>query len=304
MAPLLDGIVYGLQLALLGVGLTLVFGLGGVLNLAHGQLVTVAAVTSALATGAGAALPVALAAGLAAPVAVALGLHVTLLRPVYRREGEARVLLGLLLTLGVAFALDGLLVATFPNAALSLRVPGQAVSVAGVALRAGSLVASALALAALAALVVLLRATRLGSAIRAVIQDERGAQLCGIAPGRVRALVHVLAAVLAGLVALTQGVVASVAPTAGFEFTILGLIVAVVGGLGSVAGALVAGLLLGVVHAVGAALFGSHLTFALLLAAVVVTLLVRPAGLLGHRPAGIGLPASTAGTGGSTGMRA
>jgi branched-chain amino acid transport system permease protein len=108
-AVVLDGIVLGLQFGLLGVGMTLVYGLGGVLNLAYGQAAVLAAMVVAVALGAGAPALVAAAAGLLAAAAGGVVIDRTLLVPVYRQRGEQRVLLGLLLTLGVAFVVDGLL---------------------------------------------------------------------------------------------------------------------------------------------------------------------------------------------------
>jgi len=95
IANILDGIVLGLQFGLLAAGLTLVYGLGGVLNLAYGQMAVVAAVTTSLALDAGLPLFPAVVLGLTAGGLFGLILDLTLLRPVYRRHGEARVLLSL-----------------------------------------------------------------------------------------------------------------------------------------------------------------------------------------------------------------
>jgi branched-chain amino acid transport system permease protein len=281
MALVLDGVAFGLQLALLATGLTLIYGLAGVLNLAHGQLVVAAAMVGAVALGAGA--PVLLALGLAVVTAgaAAVLLDVTLLRPVYRLRGQARVLLSLLLTLGVAFAADGLLVHSFPFTRLNLSVATPSVELLGVTVRSASVVASLVAIVALGGLVVLLRTTRVGRAIRSLTQDEEGAQLCGVDPGRTRRLVFVLGGSMAGLVAVTQGLVSSVGATSGLDLTIFALIVTVVGGLGRVSGAVVAGVLLGVVHAVAAFHIGTVLTFVILLVAAIVVILVRPSGILG-----------------------
>jgi branched-chain amino acid transport system ATP-binding protein len=90
MAIVLDGIVFGLQLSLLAVGLTLIYGLGGVLNLAHGQLAVVGAITGAVLLSAGAPIPVAVVAAIAGAAALAWLLDATLLRPVYRLTGQQR----------------------------------------------------------------------------------------------------------------------------------------------------------------------------------------------------------------------
>jgi branched-chain amino acid transport system permease protein len=274
-AVVFDGVVLGLQFGLLGVGLTLVYGLGGVLNLAHGQLAVLGAIVAALRIDAGASAGAAVLTGLAVAGAVGLLLDLTLLRAVYRRHGESRVLLGLLLMLGVAFVIDGVLGWRYPIEALSLHIGGDPIDIAGVDMRTGALLASAIAVATGAVLVTVFRFTTFGKAVRSVIQDEIGAQLCGVRPATVRA------AVLAALVAVTRSMTSPVTVEAGIDFTILALIVAVVGGLGSVSGAFLAGILLGIVNTVSAHYIGSYVTTIVLLGAAALTIVVRPSGLLG-----------------------
>jgi branched-chain amino acid transport system permease protein len=280
-AVVLDGIVLGLQFGLLGVGLTLVYGLGGVLNLAHGQIAVLGAIVVALRMDAGASAAIAVLTGLALAGAVGLFLDLTLLRPVYRRRGESRVLLGLLLMLGVAFVIDGVLGWRYPIEALSLHIGGDPVDIAGVDMRTGSLLASAIAVATGAVLVAVFRFTTFGKAVRSVIQDEIGAQLCGVRLATVRAAVLASSAVLAALVAVTRSMTSPVTVDAGIDFTILALIVAVVGGLGSVSGAFLAGVLLGIVNTVSAHYIGSYVTTIVLLGAAALTIVLRPSGLLG-----------------------
>ena len=282
MAVVLDGIAYGLQLAVLAVGLTLIYGLGGVLNLAHGQFAVVVAIAASLLMNNGVPTLWAVIAGVALGAVLALAVDASLMRPVYRLRGEARVLLSLLLTIGLAFVIDGLLVSYYPFTALKLSVSGPAVTILGVAMRRGSLVASVVALVALGALIVFLRYTRRGKAVRSIIQDEEGAQLCGINPARVRTAVFALSGALAGVAAVTEGLTSSLNATDGLNLTILALIVTVVGGLGSVAGALLAGLLLGIIYTLSTFYIGAYVTFIILLVAAMATILIRPSGLLGR----------------------
>lgn len=281
-AALLDGLVAGLQLGLLALGLSLLHGLAGVLNLAHGSFAVVAAVVAAnLADGAGAPIGLAALAGIAAAAALAVALDRTVLRAVDAAPPDARVLLSLLLTLGVAFVVDGLLGWRYPDVALSIRVGGGPVEVLGVPMRRGALVAAGVAAATTVALVALLRGTVRGLAVRSVVQDEVGARLVGVDPARVRTLVLGVGGALAGLVAVTAAMTGPVDVRAGLDLTVQALVVAVVGGLGSVTGALLAGVLLGVVQALAAHLLGSYLTTVVLLLAAAATVLLRPRGLLG-----------------------
>ena len=282
-AAILDGIVLGLQYGLLGVGLTLVYGLGGVLNLAHGQLAVLAAIVTSLLMGAGLPSLAAIAIGLAVVGVVGVLLDLTLMRPVYRLAGEDRVLLGLLLMLGVGFVLDGFLVWRYPIESLSLRIGGDPIPILGVSMRRGSLLATAVTLIVGAALVGFFRATTLGRAVRSVIQDEVGARLCGINPSAIRTLIFGLSGVLAGLVAVTRSMTAPVTVTSGIELTTLALIVAVVGGLGSVSGAFTAGVLLGIVTTISSFYIGTYITTIVLLVAAALTIVLRPSGILGGR---------------------
>jgi branched-chain amino acid transport system permease protein len=150
-------------------------------------------------------------------------------------------------------------------------------------MRRGSLVASGITLASFLMLFGFLRGTALGRAVRSVIEDEEGARLVGIDPRRMLRIILVMSGVLAAIVAVTRSMVAPVTVTAGFSITVFALIVTVVGGLGSVSGALLAGIILGVVNSIAASYIGTFLSLIILLAAAALTIVLRPAGLLGVR---------------------
>jgi branched-chain amino acid transport system permease protein len=280
----LDGIVQGLQLALLSVGIVFVYGLGGVLNLAHGQIAVMGGLAVATLLHARWTPLLASAAGVAVAGSVALLLDRTLLRPAYTRRGEERLLLGLILTLGVSFALDGLYALVAPNVALTLRMPTPSVVVLGTRVRTASLVVGALALVTFGVLLAFLKRTRLGQAIRCIIQNEVGAVLCGVDVERVRTLTVFLSGLLAGIAAVAQGSFSFLGPEMGPEFTILAVIVAVVGGVRSLTGTFLASLVLGLVNSGLSYAVGTYLTWIALLAAAVLTLLIRPEGLLAYWP--------------------
>lgn len=282
IAVLLDGTALGLQFGLLGVGLTLVYGLGGVLNLAYGQMAVMGAMVVTVTMRAGLPAGWAVAVGLLAVGALGLLLDGTIMRPVYRQHGEHRVLLSLLLTLGVGIVIDGLLQWRYPIGSLGLDIGGAAIEIFGVRMRTGTLLASVISVATGALMLAFFRTSTLGKAIRSVIQDEQGSRLVGINPAAVRRVIFILSGILAGLVAVTRSMTSPVSVTAGIDFTILALIVAVVGGLGSISGAFVAGLLLGLISTVSAFYIGQYITTIVLLAAAAVTILLRPTGLLGR----------------------
>lgn len=280
IAILLDGIVQGLQLSLLAVGITLIYGLGGVLNLAHGQVAVVGGVAAALLVSFGAHPLAAAAGGIVCAGVLGFAMDRTLLVPAYRFRGEDRLLLGLILTLGLSFVIDGALNYKFPEFSLTFRLPVQMVELGGIRMRTASLAASGVALAVFAMLFAFLRFTLLGKTIRSIIENETGAELCGIDPGRTRTLIVCLAAMMAGVAGVTQGLFSSLGTEMGPEFTTLGLLVAVVGGVRSVNGTLAAGVLLGIVNAFASHYVGAYVAYIILLSAAMATILIRPAGLL------------------------
>ncbi|HKZ20973.1 MAG TPA: branched-chain amino acid ABC transporter permease, partial [Acidimicrobiia bacterium] len=196
---------------------------------------------------------------------------------------EARILLSLLLTLGLAFIVDGFLTWRIPFRGLTLNISGGPIDVLGVPMRRGSLLASAITLVAFALLFAFFRATAVGRAVRSVIEDEQGARLVGVDPRRMLRLILILSGLLAAIVAVTRSMVTPVTVTLGFEITVFALIVTVVGGLGSFPGALLAGVILGIVNSIAASYIGTFLSLIILLAAAGLTILIRPSGLLGIR---------------------
>lgn len=284
MVPILvDGITFGLQLALLAVGLTLIFGLGEVLNLSHGEFAVIAGISAALIIEAG-AHPI-VGSVLAVLLTGLLGLAVdrSLMLPVYRSRGETRILMGLFITLGLSFAIHGFITNRFALVQFSLTVPLETLYVAGLAFRPSSLLAGAISAAVLVLLILFLTRTVNGKAIRSIVQNETGAQICGINPARMRTLIFTMGAMLAGLAGIMRGLSAALGPEAGVELTTFALIVAIVGGVRSVKGAMVAGLTLGVVNAVVSFLVGTYVASIIFLLAAITTILVRPEGVLGLR---------------------
>jgi branched-chain amino acid transport system permease protein len=280
-AIILDGVVLGLQFGLLATGLTLVYGLGGVLNLAYGQMAVISAIVVLFSLNAGVPTPAAVGIGLATGGLLGLIFDQTILRPIYRRQGEARVLLSLLLTLGVAFIVDGFLNWRYPFAGFRLQIGGGPIEILGTPMRRGSVVGSVIILFVFALLFAFFRGTSLGRAVRSVIEDEEGARLVGIDPSLMLRIILIFSGVLAAIVAMTQSMIRPVTVTAGFSITVFALIVTVVGGLGSVSGALVAGIILGVINSFATSYIGTFLSLIILLGAAATTILIRPSGLFG-----------------------
>jgi branched-chain amino acid transport system permease protein len=225
-----------------------------------------------------------LAALLGVLIAGASGLVLdrSLMLMAYRYKGEARLLLGLVLTLGLSLAIEGYLNYSFPLVAMSISLPKPNVTLFGIVVRTTAVGAALIAILSLVFLLLFLRRTFLGKAVRSIVQNEVGAELCGINQASVRTLIFFLGALMAGLAGIAQGLTASLDVRMGMELTILALIVATVGGVRSIHGTLAAGILLGVVNVFAGFYIGTYLTYIILLTTAGLTILLRPSGLLGH----------------------
>jgi branched-chain amino acid transport system permease protein len=278
---LLIGGLYGLAAA----GLSLVFGVMKVLNVAHGELIMLG--------GYGAFWLVALlgldpfaSLALVIPGALLLGvvLYAGLFGFVVRADEETRVKNSLLIGFGLALALHALAVRLWTADERSVPTPygGAVFTVAGLSIPAVRLLSLLLAFALILALELLLTRWRWGKAIRATAEDWQAALLTGIDVRRAYLLAFALGTALAGAAGTLVTIAYSVSPSIGLEWTLKALIVVVLAGLGSVLGTFVGGLLLGMAEAASAAAFGGPYREVIGLVIFVVVLVLRPRGLFGR----------------------
>ncbi|MCS7109989.1 MAG: branched-chain amino acid ABC transporter permease, partial [Candidatus Caldarchaeum sp.] len=216
-------------------------------------------------------------------VASSVFLEKVVLRPVYRLEGEERILLGLYITLAFSIFLHGALITSFPLAFLTINVPVPSLDFMGLTVRTAQVITGVASAAVLVAVYLFLKNSWGGMAIRSLTQNEVGALIVGVSVKRYRLIVFMLGAFLVSLAGIIRSVVATVAPESGIEFTILGLLVCVVGGIRSVYGTIVAGLVIGVVYTFLVVFIGTYLAYVALLIFIMALLLVRPYGIVGER---------------------
>lgn len=272
----IDGLAQAMFLILLGVGVTLVFGLGEVLNLAIGIFAVGAIlIANTLAVQVGLGIPVAMIVSVLAVGLFSLFVDQTLLELVYRSEGEERILLGIFVTLGLATTLEGLLILQYPSE-YSLRLGLPSFNIGAVNIVGSILAIVILGTVVLILLFAFLRKTFIGKATRTVFQDEVGSLLVGVDPRKMRTIVFVLSSVVAAIAGVLFALGATVRVGDSFGFTIFALIVAIVGGVRNIEGAVVAGLVLGLVTNYANFFVGSYLASLILFAAAVVVLLVNP----------------------------
>lgn len=186
-------------------------------------------------------------------------------------------MVGTFVTLGLTLALEGILFQIRPFR-FSLPYEVQSVDVAGLFITGATLVNIVVATVAIGLL--FLRRTYLGNAARTIAQDEVGAILCGVDTRRMRMLVFGLAAVLAAVAGLLEGVGGSLSAASGFEMTVQALIVSIVGGVRDVPGTVVAGIGLGLVLAYANYFIGSSLALIAMFVAAMLAIVVRKEAVL------------------------
>jgi branched-chain amino acid transport system permease protein len=263
-------------LFLLSIGLTVIFGLMHFVNLAHGSLYALGAyVAASLAAVGGYWMGFFLA-----PVAVA-GVGVLLYSGLIRRMRKSGPMAQVLVTFGLIFALLDLTRIFWGDLALALEVPpllAGRVAFLGVEYPTYRLFIIALGLAVLGALAFILGRTQIGAMIRAGVDNDAMAACLGINVERLFFIVFCVGCALAGLAGVVAAPLLSVTPDMGLQILIPTLIVIVIGGLGSLKGAVAGSLIYGFVQTFGAVL-APQLASALIYALLAAVLVIKPVGL-------------------------
>jgi branched-chain amino acid transport system permease protein len=283
----LTGLIIGGIYALTALGLTLQYGVARIMNLSYGEVLVGAALATHWLYVAQSVSPL---IGLIAfvPLAFAINwlIYQALLLPLVRRarnEGMLEVD-SILATFGLLFIIQGIALVTFGGNYFSYSYLSIPVQLLGSALAVNRLIALAFAAVIGAAIYLALTRTRAGTAIRAVAVDPVSAQLVAIDVRRAAAFAFALGGALVAAAGVLVSTFLTFHAAMGVEFTMKALIVVIMGGVGNMLGALIAGLLLGIGETAVARLFDPGLTLAATYALFLAALLIRPTGLLG-RPA-------------------
>lgn len=276
------GAVISAIYAMLAVGFTLIFGVARILNLAHGSFYALGAYT-VYALTAEAQLPLWLAAILAVLFVAAFGILVerVLVRPLRRS-----MLAVLLITLAVALMVEQVLLLIFGSEARNVpSFVSTSYHFAGVDIGGQRLLALMAGIVALAALWLFMQHTKLGTAILAISQDAEAAQYMGIPSDRIYSIVMGLSAGIAAAAGVLVAPFQTVIPSMGLLPLIKAFAIVVVGGLGSIPGSIVGALLLGYTETIIAFKISIEWSQIVSVAAVLITLILRPAGFFGKRAA-------------------
>jgi len=280
------GVVLGGIYALFSVGLTLIFGVLDVINVAHGEFFTLGGYAAFMAVVL-LHLPPALGLPLAVVAAGTVGLLVypVLIGPLQRRLGKRPAgPLFLVLTLGLSAVMQNSMLAVAGGE--YLRVPllmRGGVDLGFTYVSNQRVIILAVACAALAALFLFLRYHRQGAAIRAVAQNPVSAQAVGIPLTRIFTLTLGLGCGLAGLGGALIAPLFNVYPTVGFSLTLKAFAITILGGMGNVLGALIASFIVSLTEAMSVLVIPSEWSNAIAFGLMIAVLLVRPDGILGRR---------------------
>lgn len=279
---LLNAIQYGMVLFLVASGLTLVFGILGVINLAHGAFYMLGAYLAWSIAAATGSFWLALIGGVAIALVVGLALEIIFVRRLYGRDHLAQVLL----SFGLILMLDEVRLMLFGKDVHAVPPPpvfsGSIQLTDNLSYPVYRLAVCGFCLIVALAIFFVIRRTRLGMIVRAGAENREMTRVLGIPFDRVNRWVFAIGIALAALGGIVVAPISTVFPGMGDGMLILSFVVVVLGGIGSVAGAAIGALLIGLTDTFGKVFFPSASSVLVYLLMAVV-LLWRPNGILGRR---------------------
>jgi branched-chain amino acid transport system permease protein len=286
--------------ALVALGYTMVYGIINLINFAHGEVLMVGALTSWTVVSAleQSGMPGWLRLLLSVPVAIAIcaALNYTIEKVAYRPLRNAPRLAPLITAMGMSLLLQTLAMIIWkPNPKpFPILLPSDPISLGGPVISVVQIMILGLTAVILAALMYLVNKTKLGRAMRATAENPRVAALMGVRPDMVISATFIIGAALAAVAGIMWAAnYGTVQHSMGFLPGLKAFTAAVLGGIGNLAGAVVGGILLGLVEAIGAGylgdltggVLGSHYADIFAFVALILVLTLRPSGLLGERVA-------------------
>ncbi len=285
MGSILEQIINGLRsgsiYALIALGYTMVYGIAKMINFAHGDIIMVGAyslyVTIVLLN-----IPVPAAVLLTIAFCALLGILIE--RVAYKPLRKAPALAVLITAIGMSFLLQSLALLIFKADPIAFKsiINVNSISIGGVTISGINIVTLVVTFICMIALTFFINKTKAGSAMRAVSEDKAAAELMGINVNKTISMTFAIGsalAAIAGILFVCQ--YQSMKPTLGALPGIKAFVAAVLGGIGSIPGAMLGGILLGVIESISKAYISSELTDAIVFGVLVLVLLVKPSGLLG-----------------------
>ena len=277
----INGLAIGAVYTLIALGLTVVFGILGIAHFAHGSVAMFGGyLTFTFAERFG--LPFFAAMALAMVVGAVVGLLIE--RLAYRPVRDAPHINAFIIALGLTMMIEGLNLLVFGADQVVIQTPYRGVfNVFGIAIAELRVLVILTACALIAVIALLISRTKTGKSIRAVAQNRQAAVLMGVNVGMVSLVVFSISSALGVSAGALIGALLAIAPGVGEGLAVKGFAVLILGGLGSIPGAIVGGLILGVSEAMAAGFISSAYKDVIAFLVMIVVLLFRPEGLLGKR---------------------
>ena len=284
----INGILMGLIYGLVALGLTLIFGVLKVINFAHGSFIMVGMFVAYWAVALSGLHPY-LALLIIIPVMFVFGYMVQhlLIRPIFIAERNVREpITVIIVTTGLWYVLDNLALLIFGPDYRALHpnpLKGQMLEFGQIFISMPKLYGAMITVATAGALHLFLHRTRLGRAVRATSLDRDAASLMGINQWKIFNIAFGIGTAVAGISGAVLTPFYNVYPTVGIPFDIKSFIIVVLGGLGSIWGALVGGMIIGLIESIGPMFMPSTLTEVIVYGLFLLVLFVKPSGLFGQK---------------------
>ncbi|TFW14931.1 branched-chain amino acid ABC transporter permease [Duganella callida] len=299
---IINGLVLGSMYALVALGYTMVYGVLNLINFAHGDVLMIGAMTGLtilnLLNQHAPDLPgyVKLAIAIGGAIPVCMLVNVIIERVAYRRLRNAPRLAPLITAIGVSTLLNTFAMMIWGRNPLPFPqlLPSDPVLIGGAVITPTQILLLALALVSMAGLVLLVEKTKMGRAMRATAENPRVAGLMGVDSNKVIVVTFALGAALAAVAGVMWGAnYASIQFSMGFLPGLKAFCAAVLGGIGNIYGAMVGGIVLGIIESLGAGyigdltggFLGSHYQDIFAFVVLILVLTVRPSGIMGERVA-------------------
>ena len=285
LSYLINGISLGSVYAIIALGYTMVYGIARMLNFAHGDIIMVGGFTVFTIVTTMGGSPV---VGILASVVVCTVLGVTIERVAYRPLRDASPLAVLITAIGVSYLLQNVALLIFGSNARQftsvITVPALKLAGGKLSISSVTIVTILSCIVIMAALMTFINKTKMGQAMLAVSEDRGAATLMGINVNRTISVTFAIGSALAAVAGvLLCSAYPSLSPYTGSMPGIKAFVAAVFGGIGSIPGAFIGGILLGIIENLAKAYISSQLSDAIVFSVLIIVLLVRPTGILGKK---------------------
>jgi len=284
LTVLINGCILGSIYALIAMGLNTQYGVARILNIAHGEFIVFAALITFLMTTRLGVFPL-IALAVAGPAAFGLSylLHITLYRRVKRLSPNLAIFEGnaILVAFGIYLIAQNLIQTNMGNATTAYQFMAYSVQIGPANIAAGSLFVMLIAVIICILYNVFLSQTRLGKAIRAAAQDSQAAAMLGVKINTIMAVCFAIGGLLAACAGVLISMKEPFGANSGMSYTTIAIIIVVLGGLGSVRGAILGGFIMGIIG-FAVSTYDTGLMMSVFYLIVLILLIVRPKGLMGR----------------------